>query len=123
RSEVAFQQRTVLTAQRRDPRLPGRTTAAVAGGRRTSGPGTRTATHVRTVDPARGRVHVGATTPAGGAGGVRGALERGTVSGGRAGGARREFAVPARQGVVARDPDPAVPPGHGHPPRGTEEPG
>ena len=54
---------------------------------------------------------------------LRRALERRPVPGGRAGRDRRELAVPAGQGALARDPDPVVPAGHRHPSGGAEEPG
>ena len=53
-------------------------------------------------------------------GAVRGVLERLPGDRRRPARGRRQLAVPARQGAVARDPDPAVRAGHRHPQRGAE---
>ena len=54
------------------------------------------------------------------AGPVRGVLERLAGDRRRPGGGGGELAVPAGQGAVARDPDPAVRAGHRHPQRGAQ---
>ena len=51
---------------------------------------------------------------------VRGVLERLAGDRRRPARGRRQLAVPARQGAVARDPDPAVRAGHRHPQRGAQ---
>ncbi len=83
-----------------------------------TGPGA--ADHDCRLDPARGRVHQHPVPRADLARAVRGVLER--LAGDRVGAARgrRQLAVLPGQGAVARDPDPPVRAGRGHPERGAE---
>ena len=72
------------------------------------------------LDRARGGLHQHPVPRADLARPVRGVLERLAGDRGRAGGGRRELAVPAGQGAVARDPDPALRAGDRHPQRGAQ---
>ena len=77
----------------------------------------------RGLDRPGGGLHQHPAPRAGQPGGLRGVLER--LPGDRqpAAGGRRELAVPAGQGAVARDPHRAVRAGHRHPRRGAQGPG
>ena len=80
----------------------------------------RAADHHRGLDPARGGLHQHPVPRADLARAVRGVLERlaGDLLGPARGG--RQLAVLPGQGAVARDPDPALRAGRGHPQRGAE---
>ena len=83
----------------------------------------RAARHLDRHDRTRVGVHVGPVPPAGEPAAVRRELERRAVHRRRAGRARRQLAVPLRQGTVARDPHRVVRAGHRHPFGGAEGPG
>ena len=85
--------------------------------------GERLATYCRLARAGVG-VHLDAAAPAGGAGGVRRALERRAGAGRAAAGARRRTPrTSIGKRAVGRDPHRAVHPGRRHPPGRAEEPG
>ena len=79
--------------------------------------------HLLRLDRARVRLHLGAAAPAGGALGVRRALERRPGAVRAPGGAGRQLAVLLRQAAARRDAHRAVQAGHRHPAGRAEEPG
>ena len=113
---LAQRQPALQAAPRADPRRPRR-------GHHHQHLRARAADHDRRLDRPRGGVHQHPVPRADLARPVRGLLERLPGDRRRPAGGGGQLAVPARQGAVARDPDPAVRAGHRHPQRGAQGPG